>query len=138
MLSHSWYPYFLFLFFLYCLIDPIFYGFIGILLIFWLEISSNLRLSFRFLMLCSTAFVLISWGGLPLMVYFLGFAACLAEEGVSLLFADREVVIKLIYRHDTGEIVGVHILELHAVNLIHEVSNAIALGTRIQDMSTLI
>ncbi|KAH7658078.1 Dihydrolipoyl dehydrogenase protein [Dioscorea alata] len=66
------------------------------------------------------------------------FAACLAEEGVSLLFADREVVIKLIYRHDTGEIVGVHILELHAVNLIHEVSNAIALGTRIQDMSTLI
>lgn len=39
---------------------------------------------------------------------------------------------QLIYRPDTGEILGVHILGLHAADLIHEASNAIALGTRIQ------
>ncbi|KAF0926461.1 hypothetical protein E2562_025305 [Oryza meyeriana var. granulata] len=41
---------------------------------------------------------------------------------------------KLIYRPDTGEILGVHILGLHAADLIHEASNAIALGTRVQDI----
>lgn len=40
--------------------------------------------------------------------------------------------MQLIYRPDTGEILGVHILGLHAADLIHEASNAIALGTRIQ------
>jgi hypothetical protein len=38
----------------------------------------------------------------------------------------------MIYRPDTGEILGVHILGLHAADLIHEASNAIALGTRVQ------
>lgn len=38
----------------------------------------------------------------------------------------------MIYRPDTGEILGVHILGLHAADLIHEASNAIALGTRLQ------
>ncbi|OEL21928.1 Dihydrolipoyl dehydrogenase 1, chloroplastic [Dichanthelium oligosanthes] len=41
---------------------------------------------------------------------------------------------KMIYRSDTGEILGVHILGLHAADLIHEASNAIALGTRVQDI----
>uniref|UniRef100_A0A0D9V0H3 Dihydrolipoyl dehydrogenase n=1 Tax=Leersia perrieri TaxID=77586 RepID=A0A0D9V0H3_9ORYZ len=41
---------------------------------------------------------------------------------------------KMIFRHDTGEILGVHILGLHAADLIHEASNAIALGTRVQDI----
>ncbi|RLM91292.1 dihydrolipoyl dehydrogenase 1, chloroplastic-like [Panicum miliaceum] len=41
---------------------------------------------------------------------------------------------KMIYRPDTGEILGVHILGLHAADLIHEASNAIALGTRVQDI----
>ncbi|KAM7256204.1 hypothetical protein ACFE04_011945 [Oxalis oulophora] len=40
----------------------------------------------------------------------------------------------LIYRPDNGEILGVHIFGLHAADLIHEASNAIALGTRIQDL----
>ena len=40
--------------------------------------------------------------------------------------------LQLIYRSDTGEILGVHILGLHAADLIHEASNAIALGTRVQ------
>ncbi|PAN17380.1 hypothetical protein PAHAL_3G127800 [Panicum hallii] len=43
-------------------------------------------------------------------------------------------IAKLIYRSDTGEILGVHILGLHAADLIHEASNAIALGTRVQDI----
>jgi hypothetical protein len=41
-------------------------------------------------------------------------------------------VMQLIYRPDNGEILGVHIFGLHAADLIHEASNAIALGTRIQ------
>lgn len=40
--------------------------------------------------------------------------------------------MQLIYRPDKGEILGVHIFGLHAADLIHEASNAIALGTRIQ------
>ena len=40
--------------------------------------------------------------------------------------------MQLIYRPDTGEILGVHIFGLHAADLIHEASNAIALGSHIQ------
>ncbi|KAM0951186.1 putative dihydrolipoyl dehydrogenase [Dioscorea sansibarensis] len=47
---------------------------------------------------------------------------------------EAEGLAKLIYRPDTGEILGVHILGLHAADLIHEASNAIALGTCIQDI----
>ncbi|KAF6143330.1 hypothetical protein GIB67_001274 [Kingdonia uniflora] len=47
---------------------------------------------------------------------------------------EGEGLAKLIYRPDTGEILGVHILGLHAADLIHEASNAIALGTRIQEI----
>lgn len=43
-------------------------------------------------------------------------------------------IAKLIYRPDTGEILGVHILGLHAADLIHEASNAIALGTSLQEL----
>lgn len=42
------------------------------------------------------------------------------------------ILLQLIYRPDNGEILGVHIFGLHAADLIHEASNAIALGTRIQ------
>eukprot|EP00897_Mesotaenium_endlicherianum_P006385 jgi/Mesen1/5775/ME000293S04934 len=41
---------------------------------------------------------------------------------------------KMIYRGDTGEILGVHIIGLHAADLIHEASNAIALGQTVQDI----
>ncbi|KAI3730099.1 hypothetical protein L6452_18775 [Arctium lappa] len=47
---------------------------------------------------------------------------------------EGEGLAKLIYRPDTGEILGVHILGMHAADLIHEASNAMALGTRIQDI----
>ena len=42
------------------------------------------------------------------------------------------VFVQLIYRPDNGEILGVHIFGLHAADLIHEASNAIAMGNRIQ------
>ncbi|RWW00071.1 hypothetical protein GW17_00036981 [Ensete ventricosum] len=42
------------------------------------------------------------------------------------------LLMQLIYRPDTEEILGVHILGLHAADLIHEASIAIALGTHLQ------
>lgn len=47
---------------------------------------------------------------------------------------EGEGLAKLIYRPDNGEILGVHIFGMHAADLIHEASNAIALGTHIQDI----
>lgn len=40
----------------------------------------------------------------------------------------------MIYRQDTGEILGVHILGLHAADLIHEASNAIAMNRTVNDI----
>lgn len=39
---------------------------------------------------------------------------------------------KLVYRNDTGEILGVHIIGLHAADLIHEASNAVATQQTVQ------
>lgn len=39
---------------------------------------------------------------------------------------------KLLYRKDSGEILGVHIIGLHAADLIHEASNAIATRQTVQ------
>ena len=39
---------------------------------------------------------------------------------------EGEGMAKMIYRKDTGEILGVHIFGLHAADLIHEASNAVA------------
>jgi len=39
---------------------------------------------------------------------------------------------KMLYRKDTGEILGVHIIGLHAADLIHEASNAIATKQHVQ------
>lgn len=41
---------------------------------------------------------------------------------------------KIIYRKDTGEILGVHIIGLHAADLIHEASNAVATKQTVQDI----
>ena len=37
-------------------------------------------------------------------------------------------------RKDSGEILGVHIFGLHAADLIHEASNAVATGQKVQDI----
>jgi dihydrolipoamide dehydrogenase len=41
---------------------------------------------------------------------------------------------KMIYRKDTGEILGVHIFGLHAADLIHEASNAVATKQTVRDI----
>lgn len=59
------------------------------------------------------------------------FACCpqaLAEK-------EGDGMAKMIYRKDTGEILGVHILGLHAADLIHEASNAVATKQRVQVIS---
>ena len=47
---------------------------------------------------------------------------------------EGEGLAKMIYRKDTGEILGVHIIGLHAADLIHEASNAVSTGQRVQDI----
>eukprot|EP00892_Ulva_mutabilis_P006293 jgi/Ulvmu1/4035/UM019_0012.1 len=50
--------------------------------------------------------------------------------------AEKEAdgMAKMIYRADTGEILGVHIFGLHAADLIHEASNAIATNQTVEDI----
>ena len=45
---------------------------------------------------------------------------------------ESDGMAKMIYRKDTGEILGVHIFGLHAADLIHEASNAMATHQRVQ------
>jgi dihydrolipoamide dehydrogenase len=45
---------------------------------------------------------------------------------------EGEGIAKMMYRKDTGEILGVHIIGLHAADLIHEASNAIATKQTVQ------
>jgi dihydrolipoamide dehydrogenase len=47
---------------------------------------------------------------------------------------ESDGMAKMIYRKDTGEILGVHIFGLHAADLIHEASNAIALRQTVEDI----
>ncbi len=51
---------------------------------------------------------------------------------------EPEGVAKLVYRQDTGELLGAHILGLHASDLIQEAANAIAQGQRVQDLAYLV
>ncbi|KAG2493716.1 hypothetical protein HYH03_008229 [Edaphochlamys debaryana] len=57
-------------------------------------------------------------------------------KGNSKALAEKEGdgMAKMLYRKDTGEILGVHIIGLHAADLIHEASNAIATNQRVQDV----
>jgi dihydrolipoamide dehydrogenase len=59
--------------------------------------------------------------------YFKGNSKALAE-------VEGDGMGKLIYRRDTGEILGVHLLGLHAADLIHEFSNAVAMKQTVQDL----
>lgn len=60
--------------------------------------------------------------------YFKGNAKALAE-------VETDGLAKLIYRQDTGELLGVHIIGLHAADLIHEASAAISQRATIQTLS---
>ena len=60
--------------------------------------------------------------------YFKGNSKALAE-------GESDGLAKIIYRKDTGEILGAHILGLHASDLIQEAANAIAQGQTVTDLS---
>lgn len=60
--------------------------------------------------------------------YFKGNSKALAE-------GESDGLAKVIYRKDTGEILGAHILGLHAADLIQEAANAIAQGHTVTDLS---
>lgn len=47
---------------------------------------------------------------------------------------EGEGMAKILYNGISGEILGVHIIGLHAADLIHEASNAIATKQTVQDI----
>ncbi|HEY9845828.1 MAG TPA: dihydrolipoyl dehydrogenase [Candidatus Caenarcaniphilales bacterium] len=63
--------------------------------------------------------------------YFKGNSKALAE-------IETDGLAKVIYRQDTGEVLGVHILGFHAADLIHEASNAIAQGASVHELAFLV
>ena len=60
--------------------------------------------------------------------YFKGNSKALAE-------GESDGLAKVIYRKDTGEVLGAHILGLHASDLIQEAANAIAQGQTVTELS---
>ncbi|MGK7871982.1 MAG: dihydrolipoyl dehydrogenase [Xenococcaceae cyanobacterium] len=60
--------------------------------------------------------------------YFKGNSKALAE-------GETDGMAKVIYRKDTGEVLGVHIIGLHASDLIHEAANAIAQRQSVQNLA---
>jgi len=63
--------------------------------------------------------------------YFKGNAKALAE-------GETEGIAKVIYRQDTGEVLGVHIFGLHASDLIHEAANAVAQRQSVHSLAFLV
>lgn len=63
--------------------------------------------------------------------YFKGNAKAIAE-------GETEGLAKIVYRKDTGEVLGVHIFGLHASDLIHEAASAIAHRQSVHDLAFLV
>jgi dihydrolipoamide dehydrogenase len=63
--------------------------------------------------------------------YFKGNSKAIAE-------GEADGMAKVIYRKDTGEVLGTHIIGLHAADLIHEASNAIAQRNSVQNLATYV
>ncbi|MEM8542406.1 MAG: dihydrolipoyl dehydrogenase [Cyanobacteria bacterium P01_H01_bin.119] len=61
-------------------------------------------------------------------------------KGNSKALAEGEVdgLAKVIYRKDTGEVLGAHIIGLHAADLIQEAANAIAQNLSVEDLSFMV
>ena len=45
---------------------------------------------------------------------------------------------KVLYNKDTGKVVAVHIMGIHAADLIQECANAVAAGTTVQELSMMV
>lgn len=63
--------------------------------------------------------------------YFKGNSKAIAE-------GEADGLAKVIYRKDTGEVLGVHILGIHASDMIHEASQAIAGRQSVKDLAYLV
>lgn len=63
--------------------------------------------------------------------YFKGNSKAIAE-------GETDGIAKVIYRKDTGEVLGAHIIGLHAADLIQEAANAIADRRSIHDLAFLV
>jgi dihydrolipoamide dehydrogenase len=63
--------------------------------------------------------------------YFKGNSKAIAE-------GEADGIAKVIYRQDTGEVLGVHIIGLHASDLIHEAVNAIAQRQSVNSLAYLV
>lgn len=63
--------------------------------------------------------------------YFKGNSKALAE-------GETDGIAKVIFREDTGEVLGVHIIGIHAADLIHEASNAVAQKASVNDLAHLV
>jgi dihydrolipoamide dehydrogenase len=63
--------------------------------------------------------------------YFKGNSKALAD-------GDADGIAKVVYRQDTGEVLGVHIIGPHASDLIHEASAAIANRQSVQSLAFLV
>ncbi|MBW4678864.1 MAG: dihydrolipoyl dehydrogenase [Microcoleus vaginatus WJT46-NPBG5] len=63
--------------------------------------------------------------------YFKGNSKAIAE-------GETDGLAKVIYRQDTGELLGVHILGIHAADLIQEAANAIAHRQSVHDLAFLV
>jgi dihydrolipoamide dehydrogenase len=63
--------------------------------------------------------------------YFKGNAKALAE-------GESEGIAKIVFRKDNGEVLGVHIIGLHAADLIQEAANAIAKRESVQSLAFLV
>lgn len=60
--------------------------------------------------------------------FFKGNSKALAE-------GETDGIAKVIYRKDTGELLGAHIIGIHASDLIQEAANAIAEGKKVQELA---
>ena len=63
--------------------------------------------------------------------YFKGNSKAIAE-------GEADGIAKVVYRKDSGEVLGVHIIGLHASDLIHEASNAIAHRQSVHSLAYLV
>ncbi len=63
--------------------------------------------------------------------YFKGNSKAIAE-------GETDGIAKVIYRKDTGELLGAHIIGLHAADLIQEAANAIAQRQTVHDLAFLV
>jgi dihydrolipoamide dehydrogenase len=71
------------------------------------------------------------WEVASVRSYYKGNSKAIAE-------GEADGLAKVIYRKDTGEILGVHILGIHAADLIHEASNAIAARQSVNTLAYLV